>query len=331
MRRSSVGFILLNVLVSIAVALAILYLLPVGSGITHVPVTVQYIVTATPDSDGIATQIAVAVEATIDVALTNQLTNVATVNIPRNLATIISNAPTTNPDSAAAQGASAGASLPNGCIFHEIAEGDTPFGLAEEYGISGASIMIVNQLDEDRAVLLQIGDRIIIPLPECPIEQLLPTPTATFTPGDTATPSLTPENTQDPDIPTSTPTPTFTPTPTLTATPVLAPTAFNAQVRIERLISPGDITAEGVEIRNTGNVVDLTGWTLTDSEDNEFVFPEQRLFTNGLVTMYTRIGENTPISLFWGRSIPVWDDADVVTLSNATGQVQSSVRVAPSQ
>jgi competence protein ComEC len=75
-------------------------------------------------------------------------------------------------------------------------------------------------------------------------------------------------------------------------------------------------------------VVDITGWTLSDAQGNEFVFPEQRLFTNGSITVYTRAGEDTPVVLYWGRSTAVWgDEGDVATLTDANGRVQSSVRV----
>jgi hypothetical protein len=99
-------------------------------------------------------------------------------------------------------------------------------------------------------------------------------------------------------------------------------------VQIVEVLSPGDITAEGVRIVNVGNAVSVAGWTITDAQGNEFVLPEQRLFTNGSVTIYTRPGEDTPIVFYWGRSTAVWGDVDdVVTLRDANGRVQSSVRV----
>jgi hypothetical protein len=33
------------------------------------------------------------------------------------------------------------------------------------------------------------------------------------------------------------------------------------------------------------------------------------------------------VVLFWGQTSPVWQSGDVVTLSNAQGQVQSTFRV----
>ncbi|MAS37786.1 MAG: hypothetical protein CL610_27570 [Anaerolineaceae bacterium] len=103
------------------------------------------------------------------------------------------------------------------------------------------------------------------------------------------------------------------------------PTAVDSQVQIVRILNPGDITSEGVEIRNTGGVIALTGWTLEDSKGNIFIFPEQRLFTNGLITVYTRRGTNTPISLYWGQNQAVWNEAgETAVLSNQDGEVQST-------
>ncbi|MEM6530186.1 MAG: lamin tail domain-containing protein, partial [Chloroflexota bacterium] len=202
------------------------------------------------------------------------------------------------------------------------------------------------------AVALQIGDQLIVPLPNCDLTQIIP---ATETPAPTVdevateeateeiaeetTEEATEETAQEPteevteeitSTPTLSPTPapTETPTPTLTATPFVAPTSPSAQIEIVEIISPGDITAEGVTILNRGSVVDITGWVLADAQGNEFIFPEQRLFTNGSITVYTRAGENTPSVFYWGRSGAVWgEEGDVATLTDAGGRVQSSVRI----
>ncbi|MGV2433594.1 MAG UNVERIFIED_CONTAM: lamin tail domain-containing protein [Anaerolineae bacterium] len=106
---------------------------------------------------------------------------------------------------------------------------------------------------------------------------------------------------------------------------LVVPTATNAQVEIVRILKPGDITLEAVEIQNRGEAVNLLGWKLTDAEGNVFEFPEQLLFTDGIVTVFTRDGQDTPIVLFWGRGASVWNvEADVATLKNADGEVQSN-------
>ena len=209
--------------------------------------------------------------------------------------------------------------LPENCILHSIEEGDTPFGIAEIYGAEFFNVMEVNGLDDEAASRLQIGQVLIVPLEGCPLTRAdVVEAETTATPADAeATEEVTAEATAE-----------VSEEPTVRPTLTLPPTAVNAQIEIVQVMNPGDVTAEGVEIRNTGGVVDLDGWTLQDSEGNTFTFPQQRLFTNGSVTVYTRVGTNTPILLFWGRSQPVWGEpGEIVTLSNVNGEVQSVLRL----
>ncbi len=365
MRGRSIGFIAINVVVSAGVALGLLQVLPSGDNSTSIQIaTVEIRVTTTPDPDGDSTRIASAVDGTVSAQLaTFEATGAAQVDLPPGLLDDDENTGSASADVANAQVAnedvnlqSTASALPDGCVLHVIEEGDAPFIVAEEYGANGFTLMAINGLTEEDAVNLQIGDVIIVPLANCPVEEFLDptetpstTPTATQTPSDTpeVSPTLTSTRTVTPtetseatDEATETETPEVTETPTLTATvtdeptatptrtPVLAPTAITAQVEIVEVISVGDITAEGIRIINNGAVVDITGWTLTDAQGNEFVMPEQRLFTNGSITIFTRAGDNTPIQLFWGRSTPVWGEPDdVATLTDADGNVQSSVRI----
>lgn len=212
-------------------------------------------------------------------------------------------------------------SLPQNCIPHAIQAGDTPFGIAEQYGVSGFDIMEINGLTEQTATQLQIGDVLIVPLEGCPLTAADVAGAQAGNATEAVSTETTPESTAEPEI-------TNTPSPTVIPTITLPPTAINAQIEIVRVISAGDITAEGVEIRNLGGVVNMTGWTLRDSEGNTFTFPEQRLFTNGMVTVYTRVGQNTPIALFWGRSDAVWGErGDSIVLANASGEAQASLRL----
>lgn len=210
--------------------------------------------------------------------------------------------------------------LPPGCILHELVEGDTPFGVAAQYeGADPFLLMEVNGLDDETAAFLQIGDVLIVPLEGCAIEAL-PVPSLLTDSTDI------PEETDEPDIE-ATEEPDNTPTPSPSPTITLAPTASDAQVDIVDVINAGDITAEGIRLRNTGNTVNVTGWTLSDDDGNEFTFPEQLLFSNAEVTINTRAGENTPIALFWGLDTPVWDEGDILTLRDNTGNVQATLRL----
>lgn len=221
----------------------------------------------------------------------------------------------------AADAAASGISLPAGCLLHTIDDGDTIFGLAEEYGVNPFTMLQVNDLTEEEAIGLQIGDQIIVPLDTCPLEQVQPLPTSTPLPGkatEEVTPEVTPEATEE-----ATDDAEAGPTATIT----LAPTAEDSSLEISGILARGDVTAEGVGIVNEGRTVSLDGWTLTDLDGNEFVFGEYRLFSNAEVIVYTRSGQNTPSVLFWGLDEAVWETDDVVTLRDENGEVQAIYRI----
>lgn len=106
-------------------------------------------------------------------------------------------------------------------------------------------------------------------------------------------------------------------------------TAVNARVAIVAVRDAGTVTSELVEIRNNDTaVVDLSGWKLRDANDNEYLFPaERRLFGGGSVTLFTRVGEDTAIALFWDRQQPAFTRGEVVTLFDAQGRAQSTFTV----
>ena len=211
--------------------------------------------------------------------------------------------------------------LPENCIPHVLAEGEFPGLVAEQYDVSVFDLLEINGLDEESSQFLQIGDVLIVPLEGC---ALTPQQVASVTGSDEDETAVDAQNTEEtPEVAAE-----ETDEPTAVPTLTLPPTAVNAQVEIVRVISAGDITAEGIEIRNRGGVVDLTGWELSDSEGNTFTFPEQRLFTNGLVTIYSRRGTNTPIALYWGRNEAVWGEpGETVTLVDADGDAQATLRL----
>ncbi len=199
------------------------------------------------------------------------------------------------------------AGLPEGCIVHTLADGESPFILAEQYETSIEAIFAANALTEEDAAFLQIGQVLVIPLENCP---------------------FVPIGSNEEKTTGATETPAETPTPTITATITLPPTAVDAQVQIVEVIAPGDVTTEAVVLRNNGRNVSLTGWTISDAEGNTYTFPERNLFSNGEITLYTGVGQSTPVVAYWGRDQAVWGEpGEVVTLSDANGVVQASFRV----
>ena len=212
-----------------------------------------------------------------------------------------------------------GISAPDGCLIHIVDEGDTFFGVAEEYEVNPFVMLEINGRTEEDA-FLNIGDELIVPLDTCPIEQIIiPTEfpiidSAEIT--EEVTVEVTEEITEEVNL-------TPSPTPTVT----LAPTATSSEIEIVEVIRAGDVTAEGLRIRNNGRLVDVVGWTLSDADGNEFVFGEFFLFSNAEHTIYTRASQNTAIASFWGLEEPVWQPGDVATLRDSDGDVQAVYRI----
>ncbi|PJF41077.1 MAG: LysM peptidoglycan-binding domain-containing protein [Chloroflexi bacterium] len=330
-RRSLVTFIILNIFISLGVAFAVISIFgnddgDAGSaergGVTFVPVLVTatvnpnetpnvIIVTATP---GPGTQVAAQVQVPTDLLETPDLTQnpVATID-PDVLAG----------DSDLQRTATA---LPPNCILHTVESGDTPFGIAEIYGVDGFDLLEVNALDEEAARFLAVGDLLIVPLEGC---ELTASEVFTPIPADDSGDAESQAADGDAAAQNEEETPDVTPTPSSTPTATLPPTATDAQVEIVRIVGAGDITAEGVEIRNLGSTVNIEDWTLTDRDGNVYTFDEQLLFSNALVTVFSRVGQDTPAALFWGRTQAVWDRPDdAIILADADGNVQAVLELA---
>ncbi len=191
----------------------------------------------------------------------------------------------------------------DGCLRHVVEPGDTIYGIAEQYGVFPGDILTVNDMDVD--ALLRVGDVLIIPVEGC---------VALSTPTPTASPTNTPFAL------------------TRTAAPAMpAATAVNAEVVIANVANWGNVNDEVVEIRNLGNVVNLQGWTLSNERGDVFRFPEFRMQPNSRVLIFSRQGPNTPAALYWGRETPAWQEGETVTLADSSGQVQSTFQVGVTQ
>ncbi|MCK6578286.1 MAG: lamin tail domain-containing protein [Anaerolineae bacterium] len=326
MRRIPIGYMLLTVIVTLAVTFGAMTYINSRNpqeGPEQIVITVPILVTATPNPDG-SPQV-------IIVTATPLPGTPAIVSLPTGLietagAGFATRAPAATLDqtlvaSGGAELAGTAAALPPNCVLYTLQEGDTPFAVAQEFGVSGFDLLEVNGLTEESSVFLQIGQTLIIPLEGCELTAALleATQAGALTPSTTPSPSGTP--------PTATFTPSQSPMPSSTPTATLPATAVNAQVEIVRVVSPGALTSEGIEIRNNGAVIDLNGWTLRDGQGSTYTFPEQRLFQGGLVTVFTRVGDDTAIALFWDRDAAVLEPGDTLTLSDRNGRVQSTFRV----
>ncbi len=188
--------------------------------------------------------------------------------------------------------------------IHVVAGGETLGVIAESYGVSMDDAIIANQMiDPDfNPHFLSIDQQILIPV--CGIPE--PTPTAT--------PTIT-------EVPTRN-----VPTPNPTGT---EPPPGVIRVEVARVLNPGDITNEAVEIINRGtSVARLGGWKLINERSGqEFTFPPLNLFPQGAVTVHTGVGENTAIDVYWGRDSAAWQAGDTAQLVDADGVVQHEFEI----
>ena len=326
-RRGLVLFVILNVIITAGVAFAVISLNPGGQGtVTRQLVTFNVPITATPDPnytppvfiitatfDPNSAQNQAAISGTqVNIPLDIQETNPAVANAPTLDPTVLAD----NPDIQ-----QAAAALPPNCLLHIVAEGEFPGSIAADFGADVFALLAVNNLDEESATLLQIGDQLVIPLEGCSLLNDIEATVVEVAEDDAeATDEATDGETTGGTNGES--------SPALTPTVTLAPTAINAQVEITNITGAGDITTEAVIIRNLGNTLNLSGWTLSDGDGNTFVFPdERRLFSNASLTINTRSGQNTPVVLHWGLDQAVFGElGDVIVLADEDGEVQATLR-----
>ena len=119
--------------------------------------------------------------------------------------------------------------------------------------------------------------------------------------------------------------PTAAPTVTRATTPSAAGPALLVIREIEQ---PGVLAGETVILTNLGEVVNLTGWTLSDGRTNRYTFPDVTLFADAEISVHTGAGTDTPSDLYWGASDAVWGATGTVAyLRDAGGKLVATYRV----
>jgi LysM repeat protein len=206
-------------------------------------------------------------------------------------------------------------------VIHVVQSGETISGLALQYDVAEQDIIAANQLENPN--YLQVGMELIIPVGG------LPEATPTFTPQPTAT---------DTPIPFEPPSAELTATAaaaagaTATTLPTPLPATGELQIEISEILDAGDVAQERVVIVNNGDrLADMLGWTLSDTEENTYTFPNFRLWGGGSVTVHSRVGQDAspPASFYWGKLEAIWSLGEVATLKDADGQTISTYRVGP--
>jgi hypothetical protein len=90
----------------------------------------------------------------------------------------------------------------------------------------------------------------------------------------------------------------------------------------------GDLADEAVQLINNGGVAAMLGWTLDDGHGTTYVFPALNLY-QGAVRVYSRVGDDTAIDLFWDLDHALWSPGSTITLRDAAGTIQSTFTIPP--
>lgn len=332
-RRALGGFILINVIVSLAVAFLALQVWDMLSDEDtadepQVPQARSVVITATPRPGELPSS---ALEGTIS-ALENQLAaainnsgssdgsaaqpRVPTVDnsplptpnasalpqgIPPLNPTLLANVTLPSDVDDAGQGTESDLPEVNGCERYTVEQGDTCIAIVDKFGVDLQELILLNGLNAN-CTDLQVDQQLLLPSESC---GLPPTPTVTATVTNTPFPIGT-----------------FS----ITNTPI--PTAINADVQIVQVLNFGDVTTEQVDIRNTSDAaVNMLGWTLREEGGEEFVFPDVLMQPGQVIRIFTRSGTNTPAALFWNQTTPVWTLGEIAVLSDAEEVIQSTFAV----
>ena len=178
-------------------------------------------------------------------------------------------------------------------VIYIVQPGDTPSTIAQAFGVATADLLTVNGLTEFD--LIHPGDVLVIPL----------TPAV----GEAAT-SIPSTATVAPPTPIPSPSPPPSPTP---SGPI--------EVRIEKVLAPGELAGETVVIVNRGRLVNLEGWTLSSDGSASYTFPYLVLNTGVAINVHTGPGEDSLSDLYWGREAAAWQPGEVLRLRDREGEL----------
>ena len=180
-------------------------------------------------------------------------------------------------------------------IIHVVKAGDTLGNLSSFYDVSLDDLMAANGLSNPN--VLSVGQELIIPI------------------GGLAT---------------ATPLPTEAPVDILPSPiPTEELVAGEVEVVITAVTGVGSLSEEAVQIANYGgSQIALQGWKLSDEDGHVFNFAQITLFGDGAaIQIHTETGRNGPADQYWGLETAVWETGEQITLTDAAGEVKSTLIV----
>lgn len=240
---------------------------------------------------------------------------------PPSPGTLVTPVGATIPTSQPLQGETLPTNTPVEPTVYIVQAGDTLSSIARSFDVTMQDLMLANGLSDPDYV--QVGQELLIPIGGLPVvtPTFTPIPIPTDTPLPFNPPTPLGAGTVPPAEPAATVGPTPTPVPTLTS-------ASEAEIRlILQVLNPGDLSNEAVQLINQGPFVRLTDWTLSDEAGNVYTFPDFSLWGGGAINIHTASGSNTTTDLYWGQPSAVWDAGELMTLSDAGGEVITTYTV----
>jgi hypothetical protein len=102
--------------------------------------------------------------------------------------------------------------------------------------------------------------------------------------------------------------------------------AVTPRIDLVRVTAGPDADHEYVRIVHDGDTaVNLRDWTVTDTADRSFTFPDLTILPNQAITLWTGTGPADHRNQYWGRADPVWGkDASRAQLVDGSGAVRST-------
>jgi len=112
-----------------------------------------------------------------------------------------------------------------------------------------------------------------------------------------------------------------------TAAPT-AQTIDSQQISLDGVFGVGDIKVEYILLRNRGeNAINLAGWRISADDGRDYRFPNLTLNPNGAVRVYSGLGTDTVIELYWNSDTALWASSDLLTLLDSQGNEHTQFTV----
>ncbi|HAJ05820.1 MAG TPA: hypothetical protein DCL76_04640 [Chloroflexi bacterium] len=84
---------------------------------------------------------------------------------------------------------------------------------------------------------------------------------------------------------------------------------------------------ENLILSNKGETMYLFGWSIVGDSGQIYMFPDLSLFSNGQVTLYSGLGDNTVTDLYWGVDEPSWINGDTIYLVDNLGDIRDKYQI----